>query len=656
MFDRFADVAVRLPVAGTFSYQVTDPDVRVGSRVRVPFRGREEEGIVCSLSDNADVEEVLPLGSPLEPYPIVSADQIDLAFWMADYYLAGPGECLFKMFPPARRYPALERAEAPSSREFRTGHRLNEIQKSIFDAISAVPAAQGATVPVHVVHGVTGSGKTEIYIHLMRAALGGGQGALMLVPEITLTVQLIERLQSVFGEELALLHSGLRAAERARAYVDLLAGRRRIAVGTRSAVFAPVTPGIIILDEEHDGSYKENSAPRYDARQVAYRRAEKQSCPLVFGSATPRLESAYRARNGLAGHHYHLIERRATGAGLAPVEIIQAPVGQAPISGPLLAALEATYKRAEQSILLLNRRGYYPIVIGEEDHLPETCPSCSVSLNLHRDQRLVCHYCGYARPFDGRTASGARARPLGSGTQKLEEYLLGLYPEMRIERLDTDVATRRDVVQDCISRFLAHEIDLLLGTQMIAKGLDAPRVTLVGVLQADHGLYMPDFRAGERTFALLTQVAGRSGRGEFAGRVLFECLNPDNPVLERAAAQDYEAFYRAELPARREAFYPPFCRILRVLVRGKDEGRVIDSIDRVFNALSRVLTAGQATLLGPAPAPIERLHDQYRHHVLLKTTRMGSVRRLLAPVIGDLRRALQTGVHLEVDFDPVDLF
>ena len=687
MFDLYADVAVRLPLAEPFTYRVPpelEATIQAGLRVQVSLRGAVEEGLVCRLHRHPPDFETLPVLKLIDTEPVLNADQLQLGRFMADYYLAGIGECLFKMFPAGKRNPPRKPARTVTPPA--PAHELNAAQAAVYQAVvadfDAFEAAReknesGQIRPrTHVVHGVTGSGKTEIYIHSLLEALRRGRGALLLVPEISLTVQLIERLRAVFGDELALLHSALSGGDRRSAYIQVLRGEKRIAVGTRSAVFAPVqNPGIIILDEEHDSSYKEHSAPRYDARQLAHKRAADHGAVLLLGSATPRIETAYAARvmETQTGFVYHTLGERATGAEMPGVRRIKIASSQTPITGELLNEIDQNLKRGQQTILLLNRRGYNPFVYCSNCETTESCPNCSVALNLHKDHRMVCHYCAYTRPYTGACSNcGGPARPVGSGTQKLEEYLLRLFPEARLERLDTDAASKRNTVRDCIARLIGGEIDILLGTQMIAKGLDAPGVTLVGVLQADHGLAMPDFRSAERTFALLTQVAGRAGRGALSGRVILECLHPEHPVILHAARQEYESFYREEIVNRSEAVYPPFCRIIRLLYRSEDDLRARTAIDRLHRRLqqsfqgtvqlelgasSAGVPGGQAlaTILGPAPAPLEKLNQQYRHHLIIKTLHMKRVRAILAELLPAERSRGGDRLHLEVDLDPVDL-
>ena len=660
MFQRFAEVALRLPLRKTFTYSVPeefDGVLATGWPVRVSLRGRTEDGLIVSLHTNAPAFKVLPIEG-IGTGPILSEEQIALGVWMSEHYLAGLGECLFKMFPSGKR-PAKQRSTGKTTGSTRPV--LNDQQQHTFDAISMdIGKTERLRPPVHLVHGITGSGKTEIYIRLITVCLEARLGAVLLVPEIALTVQLIGRLREVFGQKLVLLHSALRKSERLRGYLDLLHGEKHIAVGTRSAVFAPVqNPGLLILDEEHDGSYKEHSAPRYHARQVAYHRAATNGAVLVLGSATPSVETRYMAESS-PGFAYHVLTGRATGAELPAVSLVQFTSPDSPLSGDLLRELERTVRAGHQALLLLNRRGYQPFQYCSACASSLQCPNCSITLNLHRDGRLVCHYCSLSRLADGRCdrCSGP-VRRMGAGTQKLEEFLLNLYPDWRIERLDTDSAARVGVTEQAVERLLRGELDVLLGTQMIAKGLDAPNVTLVGVLQADLGLSLPDFRATERTFALLTQVAGRSGRGQHSGQVLFEVQNAQSVTIRQAAAHDYGAFYQQEIALRRQALYPPFCRLIRLLCRSETRQHAVAGAATVAAALeeaySLVGPAARPLLLGPAPAPLERLHGQFRVHVLIKTTRIGDVRAVLAERIDGIRAALAADTHLEVDFDPTDL-
>ncbi|MCB1170315.1 MAG: primosomal protein N', partial [Leptospiraceae bacterium] len=633
MFDRFARVAFRIPLDRALSYRLTDGtmDAVPGSRVEVTLNGKIEIGIVTELSDIPE-RESLDLISILDPCPVVTERQIELAHRMADYYICGPGEALFKMFPapPASfrkdskrpiKLPESKPAPAPSPQ-----HELNEEQRRIYEAIRGEHRAGR----MHLLHGITGSGKTEIYIHLMRDALLENRGAILLVPEIALTVQMIQRLQQVFGPAIALLHSGLPARERFLNYLSVLNGSRRLVVGTRSAIFAPV-PDLkyLIIDEEHDSSYRENSAPRYDARLLARWIAARNDTMILAGSATPRLESRRACETHPEFFHYHEIKGRASGS-LPEVHIVQAPLNQNPLSGQLLTEIEKNLKAGQQTILLLNRRGYQPFIYCENCASTVKCPRCSVTLHFHRPDILLCHYCSFSMRNDGICPEcGGPTKNAGTGVQRLEEFLANRFHEARLERVDTDTSRGGRNLQDSLSRFFDRELDILMGTQMIAKGLDAPDVTLVGVLQADQGLMLSDYRAQERTFSLLMQVAGRAGRGQFKGRVLIEALNPDHPIIHLAAAQDYHRFYASELQLRQATNYPPFCRLIRFLIRSPEQEYAEQKIDELAELLESQFASElekDMELLGPAPAPIERIHDQYRMHILLKTRTYEKIR------------------------------
>lgn len=660
MFYRYARVLLRLPIqALTYRIVESSPDLKPGSRVEVTLNGRPETGVVCEITDQAE-GQTLDIQSVCDPEPVVSPEQLVLAEKVADYYLCGPGEALFKMFPsppPSFRNDAkrpLKIPPAPGEVRPTPRHTLNEQQETVYRSIKQ----QHRAGRLHLLHGITGSGKTEVYIHLMRDAYLEGRGAILLVPEIALTVQMIERLQEVFGSAIALLHSGLPSRERFLNYLSVIRGYRRLVVGTRSAIFAPVM-GLkyIIIDEEHDSSYRENSAPRYDARLIARWLAARNDSMILAGSATPRLESRRACETHPEMFQYHELRGRASG-NLPSVQIIQAPMNQNPISGPLITEIEKNLKAGQQTILLLNRRGYQPFIYCENCASTLKCPRCSVTLHFHKPDSLLCHYCSFHARYDGHCPDcGGKTRAAGTGVQRLEEFLGNRFVEARMERVDTDTSRSGKNLQDSLQRFFRRELDILMGTQMIAKGLDAPDVTLVGVLQADQGLMLSDYRAQERVFSLLMQVAGRAGRGQFRGRVIIEALNPEHPIVNLAAAQDYHRFYEQELGLRKSMLYPPFCRLLRLLIRSPDQDYAEKKIDELAHALektfSREMEEGMQ-ILGPAPAPIERIHDQYRMHILIKTNTYEKIRSSLREVLEAFRPGLRKG-HLEFEPDPQDV-
>lgn len=663
---------MRLPLNQTFTYRIDDEQksrLLPGMRIVVPFHGKNEEAIALTLHNQPVDYETYAVQEIIDDEPVLNSTQLELGIWISEYYMAGTGETLFKMFPVGKRKPARRNRNPADISETKKQltHTLNEEQQQIYDLIikdmNFGNGERGEVTPVHLVEGVTGSGKTELYIRLLLSALEQNKEAILLVPEISLTIQLVERLRAIFGEELALLHSGMKNSERFASYMSLIRKEKRIAVGTRSAIFAPLENiGLIIIDEEHDSSYKEHSSPRYDARQAALKRAGNSAGVLVLGSATPRVESRYLAVNhmktGEFQFHAHRLKKRATGASLPHVRIIQAPPDDIPFSGSMAREIELNLKNGEQTILLMNRRGYAPFLYCEKCKKAVSCPRCSVTLTYHMDGRAVCHYCGFTEHNSDRCGvCGGPLKKRGTGTQKLEDYLLNLFPRARIERLDTDAARDGAILQEVITRLIDGELDILVGTQMIAKGIDAPNVTLVGVLQADSRIALPDFRAYERTFSLLTQVAGRAGRAEKPGRVLMEALNPEGELLQLASRQDYDTFYNEEIVTRREMQYPPFLRLIRLLYRSEERNVAEQHMMELAGALQKVLekkgSVDSHTILGPVPAPIERMNEKFRFHIIIKTKRMKELRNILAELLPRFRG--KNDSYLEIDFDPVDL-
>jgi len=525
------------------------------------------------------------------------------------------------------------------------------------EALRAIEASLGR-YQAFLLQGVTGSGKTEVYLQAIRAVLARGQGALVLVPEIALTPQLAARFRSRFGDEVAVLHSGLGDAERVREHRRLLRGEARIALGARSAVFAPVRDlGIVIVDEEHDPSYKQEDRFRYHARDLAVMRARLSEIPCVLGSATPSLESLENARRGKYARL--VLSRRLDGRGLPEVEIVdlrqpaeEIPAGEPEILSPrLLEELAAAVERGEQAILFLNRRGHSPLVLCPTCGERASCPNCDVGLTYHRStESLRCHYCDLrVRRWERCPSCDEELLILGAGTERLELSLKERLPRARVARLDRDAAPSARRLHRILSAFAAREIDVLVGTQMIAKGHDFPGVTLVGVVLADVGLGLPDFRAGERTFQLLTQVAGRAGRGEVPGKVIVQTFRPEADAIVHASRHDPEGFAEAELRRRRDHGYPPFRRMLAVHLDGRDAAEVQRQA-QALGELARRLAADRAEVRGPAPAPIARLRGRSRFQILLLAERASTLRAVGARLLAALPPG--RGVRVALDMDP----
>jgi len=514
-----------------------------------------------------------------------------------------------------------------------------------------------------LLHGVTGSGKTEIYIRAMRSALRQGRSAMMLVPEIALTPVFSRRLRAHFGDAVAIFHSSLTTGERFDEWGRIRRGEARVVIGTRSAVFAPVRNlGIIVVDEEHESSYRQAESPYYNGRDTAVVRAHRERAVVVLGSATPSLESFHNARAGK--YRYLELPNRIANRAMASAEIVDmrsvfARAGKAqPLSEELLAAVAETHERGEQSIILLNRRGYSTFVICRSCGERMQCPNCDVTLTFHRRERsLVCHYCDFRQrpPSQCPACRGVYIYYVGEGTEQIEEIIQQKFPTLRIARLDRDTTSRRRSYEHAILRFGAGELDMLVGTQMIAKGHDFHNVTLVGVVSVDAGLAMPDFRAAERTFQLLTQVAGRAGRGDRPGRVLVQTYHPEHYALRHACAQSYESFYEEEIRYRKNLCYPPFVSLAALLVHGADASRVHENAVGIKEALEEANQDRSCRILGPAPAPLARLRGEHRFQLLIKSRSRPRLR-----VVLDLGLAAATArgcdLHsVNVEIDPVNL-
>lgn len=495
---------------------------------------------------------------------------------------------------------------------------LNSEQNAAYEKIIA------SSDKPFLLEGITGSGKTEVYLQTIDHFLKLGKTAIMLVPEISLTPQITNRFIARFGDKVAIMHSGLSDGEKYDEWRKIKSGKAQVVVGARSAIFAPVENlGIIIIDEEHETSYKQDSSPRYHARDIALLRAKWHGARLVLGSATPSLETRARAMRGV--YELLLLTKRANEAAILPeIKIIdmrsEISDQSANFSQSLLTKIKEKIDKDEQVILMLNRRGYSSFVMCRECGFVVDCPNCDISLTLHMDTRtLNCHYCGHVEgiPQTCPNCHSRKIRYYGSGTQKVEEELREIMPEARVLRMDVDTTRTKNAHEKILEKFGNHEADILLGTQMIAKGLDFPNVTLVGVINADTGLNLPDFRASERSFELLMQVAGRAGRADKKGEVLIQTFNPHHYAIEMTKAQDYEKFYEMEMSFRRELSYPPYYFTVQVLVSHQDEEVAIQKSYEIAQLLKQNLTE-KAKILGPTARPIARTHNLYHYQILVK--------------------------------------
>jgi len=542
---------------------------------------------------------------------------------------------------------------------------LQEITKAMDKPLSTLNP-QPSTF---LLHGVTGSGKTEVYLQALAHALEQGKGAIVLVPEISLTPQTVERFKARFSSGklqtlVAVLHSHLSAGERHDEWHKIRQGRARIVIGARSAIFAPVEPlGLIIVDEEHEHTYKQEEAPRYHARDVAIMRGQMENAVVVLGSATPSLESYYNCKRG----KFTLLElpERVDDQKMPHVRVVdmrQAARSEKgiPIFSPQLKeAIQQRLERHEQTILFLNRRGYSTSLQCPKCGFIANCPNCSLALTYHRiEQKLSCHICGHNEKVPSvcpnEKCKNPAIRFAGTGTQKVEDVLAKLFPNARVKRMDADAMKRKDDYRRILGDFRTGKIDILVGTQMIAKGLHFPNVTLVGIIYADLALHQPDFRAGERTFQLLTQVAGRAGRGDVEGEVFVQAFAPFHPAIQYARRHDFTGFYQQEIEFREQLKYPPASRVALLTLKGRNEGKVKFSADHLKGDLDKQLGEFKDLILaGPAPAPLPRAETFYRYQIMLRTRAMSKLSQTLAKTIVTL--ALPDDVMLTVDIDPVNL-
>ncbi|HSD45147.1 MAG TPA: primosomal protein N', partial [Pyrinomonadaceae bacterium] len=666
-------------------------DAKIGARITVPFGRKLQTGYIVALHDElpADLSlaeiEIKEAESLVDLEPVCTPEILQLARWVAEYYGSPLGEVLKATLPPGgtvvraklRKFVRAtgEKPEKITDKQRAVLERLAEhkylplqelsaavvssLEKKglveVFDAAvrrdplahtspsrvedyTLTPAQDAVLDKIReqvnseryaafLLHGVTGSGKTEIYIRAMHAALERGRSAMMLVPEIALTPVFSRRLRNHFGDQVAIFHSSLQKGERFDEWTRVKNGEARVVIGTRSAVFAPARNlGLIVVDEEHESTYRQQESPYYNARDTAIVRAQKESATVVLGSATPSLESFHNAR---AGKYTLLTLPQRFGARpMATARIIDMRNvflrhGKPRVfSDELLQAIQETHARGEQSIILLNRRGYSSFILCRSCGETIQCPNCDVTLTYHRSERvIVCHYCNHRQAVPKVCPSCGKKYIyyVGEGTEQLEDILTQLFPALRVARIDRDTTARRSVFEQSLADFSAGRIDTLVGTQMLAKGHDFPNVTLVGVVSVDTGLALPDFRSAERTFQLITQVAGRAGRGDLPGRVLIQTYHPYHYALRHACAQDYEGFYNEEIQYRQNHSYPPFVALASLLVHGPDLGRVrADSLE-LRKQLDLANDQRKCRILGPAPAPFARLKGEHRFQLLLKS-------------------------------------
>ena len=533
-----------------------------------------------------------------------------------------------------------------------------EQQVAVETILQSVQEQQSQT---YLLEGITGSGKTEVYLQVIAEVLNQGKTAIMLVPEISLTPQMVQRFKSRFGEHVAVMHSGLSQGEKYDEWRKIERGEAEVVVGARSAIFAPIENiGVIIIDEEHEASYKQEETPRYHARDLAIWRSEYHHCPVVLGSATPSLESRARAQKNVY-QRLRLTQRANQAATLPTIDVVdmRQEVENGNVSSfsmSLQEKLQERLEKNEQSVLLLNRRGYSSFVMCRDCGYVLPCSNCDISLTLHMDSKTMkCHYCGHEEriPYRCPNCGQDKIRYYGTGTQKVEEELQTLLPDSRILRMDVDTTRRKGAHEKILRTFGEGQADILLGTQMIAKGLDFPNVTLVGVLNADTALNLPDFRSSERTFQLLTQVSGRAGRAEKPGEVIIQSFNPEHYAIQLAKAQDYEDFYTKEMYIRHRGDYPPYYFTVQITASHPEENEAAKQMFQIATKLKQGLSP-QAILLGPTPNAIMRVNNRYFYQVIIKYKQEPMLQPLLKEILTDTQRATARGLKLSIDAEPMN--
>jgi len=670
-------VAVDAPLPEALTYSFSEPLQR-GQLVNVPLGRRKVKGLVMGPADKVPDFEIKNIDSIDEEYAPLPEPFTKWLEWLAQYYIHPLGQVVQSAFPPlkktdkqraSKRPPVVPQLESDSALD------LTDEQRQCVESIS-----QHADFSTHLIFGVTGSGKTEIYLRLLDNVLKEGKRGLVLVPEISLTPQLIQRFARRFGDKIAALHSQLTDRERTNQWWDIVEGRKSILIGARSALFCPIPDlGLIIVDEEHEPSFKQDEKLKYNGRDAAVMMGKLVNCPVVLGSATPSLESWKNAVDGK--YHLHTLRRRVANRSLPEIEVIDLRHQKSDddekkkaiekyshlpfwMSPALYERMHEVLDRGDQAALFLNRRGIAQMVVCPACGHTRECPNCDISLTLHAHSHLICHYCDYHENFKSKCPDCAEGelQAIGLGTELLETDLARLFPNKKIARADRDEIQGRADLEELITNMESGEIDILVGTQMIAKGLDFPKLKLVGLVLADVGFNLPDFRATERSFQLITQMSGRSGRhvkeGESPGLVIIQTFNTEHDSITFAKNHDFEGFAQHELNIRSQLHYPPVGRLVSFRIQGTHLGRVEETaglLARRAHALKAQFPQYQSIeILGPAEAPLSKLRGQFRFHLLVKSAQAAAANPFSRQLLGD-QEWVPSGIKILIDIDPMSL-
>ncbi len=648
------------PLERRFTYHIPEDFVcMVGMRVTVPFGNREVTAYVVAIEDTVGETSftIKSIKRVIDSEPLFGEREIALAGWMSRFYLCSESEAISCMIPGGRRdadTPALSVDEQSLAI---SPDLLSAQQQQAIDAILS------DSRKLHYLYGVTGSGKSEVFLRVAEEVIKSGKQVIYLVPEITLTHQLARQVALRFDSRVAILHSGMTPSQRIASWRKIRRGDVQLTIGARSAVFAPFEHlGLIIIDEEHENSYKAGNAPRYHARQVAQKRSGESGALLLMGSATPSLESWHMMTQELVVRHR--LTHRVAGGVPPEISVVNMLGEQRLLSRALIKEIRATIARERQTILFLNRRGFSHFFHCNSCGFEMSCPHCSVSLTFHKHAgRMVCHYCGYSRePI--RVCPECSSVDVGYGTfgtEMVEQEVQSLFPQASIARLDTDSVRDKKAVGEILSDFREGKIDILLGTQMVAKGLNFPLVDLVGIVLADSALNLPDFRAQERTFSLIVQVSGRAGRYNNAGKVVVQSYHPENMAIRLATTGDIESFYSQELESRALTGFPPMTRLVNFVLRGRNKDRTAKEIERLHAMVEQLLDSMRASvrnedipdILGSAPCPLEKIAGNWRHHLVLRGGRIERLIQVASAVKQEY--TVPSGMYLEIDMDPLQM-
>lgn len=663
--EKFFEVAVNSPLDQTYTYKLLTSEDGArdysGHFVKVHLRRRVVEGVILKEVEKPDVQyeikEVHELSTDAQP---ISKKYLTWLMWISEYYMYPLGQTLSLMFPPLKKEGGKTRKSSPLPDVQRKDFvKLSDEQNEAFEKISALDGFQ-----THLLWGITGSGKTEVYLELLKKIIADGKQALVLVPEISLTPQLLRRFVERFGDEVAVIHSHLTEREKTNQWWSVVDGKKKILIGARSALFCPFPNlGIIIVDEEHESSFKQDEKLKYHARDCAIMLAKNLEIPVILGSATPALESWKNVRDGK--YHLHHLKNRISKAQLPDIKILDMrekdkekhPNLPQWMTQDLYDKIQERLSDKEQVALFLNRRGLSQIVMCRECGDTRGCPNCDVSLSLHAKIHLVCHYCGYDEDLKPVCSTCKQGEPkaIGIGTEKIEEEIKNLFPRARTIRLDRDEIYNRETLEQAIEAVESGEADILIGTQMIAKGLDFPKLTLVGILLADIGFNFPDFRTPEKNFQLLSQVSGRPGRHTMNGEVIIQTYNPEYTSLVYAQKNDFAGFADQELKNREELNYPPYGRLASVRIQGLDAKKVKQAASLLEkNSMILQKKFPNLMVLGPVTSPIFKLKNKYRYQMLIKSKTSKSIRDFCKYLFKNTD--LPSGVQVHIDVDPMNTF